>query len=74
VRISFDVDDTLVCDSSVPVEPPASLWRRWWYPERLRHGTRDLMRALLDRRHEVWIYTTSYRSPPYYSCAKSQGE
>jgi hypothetical protein len=65
VRISFDVDDTLVCDSSVPVEPPASRWKRLWYPENLRRGTRDLMRALLDRRHEVWIYTTSYRSPSY---------
>jgi hypothetical protein len=65
VRISFDVDDTLVCDSSVPVELFVPRWKRWWYPERLRQGTRDLMRALLDRRHEIWIYTTSYRSPFY---------
>jgi hypothetical protein len=65
LRISFDVDDTLVCDASVPVEPCASRWNRLWYPERLRHGTRDLMRALLDRRHEIWIYTTSFRSPRY---------
>jgi hypothetical protein len=65
VRISFDVDDTLVCDPSVPVDPCVSRWWRFWFPERLRHGTRDLMRALLDRRHEIWIYTTSYRSPLY---------
>jgi hypothetical protein len=65
VRISFDVDDTLVCDSSVPFELFVPRWKRLWYPERLRHGTQDLMRALLDRRHEIWIYTTSYRSPSY---------
>jgi hypothetical protein len=65
VRISFDVDDTLVCDPSVPVELFVPRWKRLWYPERLRQGTRDLMRALLDRRHEIWIYTTSYRSPFY---------
>jgi hypothetical protein len=65
VRISFDVDDTLVCDASVPVELCVPPWKRLWYPERLRHGTRGLMRALLDRRHEIWIYTTSYRSPSY---------
>jgi hypothetical protein len=65
MRISFDIDDTLVCDSSVPVEQFVPRWRRWWYPERLRRGTRDLLRQLLDRRHQVWIYTTSYRSTRY---------
>jgi hypothetical protein len=65
VRISFDVDDTLVCDASVPVEPRGSRWRRLRYPEDLRRGARDLMRALIARRDEIWIYTTSYRSPFY---------
>jgi hypothetical protein len=65
MRISFDVDDTLVCDSSVPVEQFIPRWKRLWYPEQLRHGTRHLMRELIDRRHEIWIYTTSYRSPRY---------
>jgi hypothetical protein len=65
MRISFDVDDTLVCDASVPTEQYLSWWRRPWYPERLRRGTRDLMRALLARGCCLWIYTTSYRSPRY---------
>jgi hypothetical protein len=65
VRISFDVDDTLVCHPDVPAEQFVPWWRRPWYPERLRRGTRGLMRALLARRCTLWIYTTSYRSPRY---------
>jgi hypothetical protein len=65
MRISFDIDDTLVCGPSVPVEQFVAWWRRWRYPEPLRVGTRDLMRELICRRCEVWIYTTSYRSPRY---------
>ena len=65
MRISFDVDDTLVCDPSVPTEPFASWWRRWWYPELLRRGTRSLMQELHAGGHQLWIYTTSYRSAHY---------
>src|SRR5262245_5214921 len=65
MRISFDVDDTLVCGPAVPTEQFVPWWRRWWYPERLRAGTRDLMRALLARRCTLWIYTTSYRPRRY---------
>jgi hypothetical protein len=65
MRISFDVDDTLVCGLGVPVEQHVALWWRWRYPERLRLGTRALLRALQERRHELWIYTTSYRSAWY---------
>ena len=32
MRISFDIDDTLVCDASVPTEREISCWRRWRYP------------------------------------------
>jgi FMN phosphatase YigB (HAD superfamily) len=63
MRVSFDVDDTLVCGPEVPTEQFVPWWRRWWCPELLRRGTRDLMRALLARRCNLWIYTTSYRSP-----------
>jgi hypothetical protein len=65
MRISFDVDDTLVCCPPVPAEQIVPWWGRWWYPEPVRRGTRELMRALLERRCELWIYTTSYRSPLY---------
>jgi hypothetical protein len=63
VRISFDIDDTLICDSSVPNEQHVSWWRRWRYPERLRRGTRSLMTALIRRRCKIWIYTSSGRCP-----------
>lgn len=65
MRISFDVDDTLVCDPSVPTEQFVPWWRRWWYPEPLRHGTKALMRELLAGGHQLWIYTTSYRPARY---------
>jgi len=65
VRISFDIDDTLICDSSVPTEQHVSWWRRWRYPERLRLGTRSLMTALIRRRCKIWIYTSSGRCPRY---------
>ena len=65
MRISFDVDDTLVCGPDVPVEQYVPWWLRHWFPERLRRGTRALMCELLARDCQFWIYTTSYRSPRY---------
>jgi hypothetical protein len=62
MRISFDVDDTLVCGQSVPVEQVIPRWRRGRYREGLRHGTRALTMALVERRCEIWVYTTSDRS------------
>jgi hypothetical protein len=65
MRLSLDIDDTIVCAAAVPVDPPLSWWCRWRYPERVRRGTRTLL-AELDRRGcEVWVYTTSHRSPRY---------
>ena len=65
MRISFDLDDTLICGPSVPTEQFVSWWRRWRYPERLRHGTRSLMTALARRGCRIWIYTSSGRSPQH---------
>jgi hypothetical protein len=65
MRVSFDVDDTLVCSPPAPAEAVVPWWGRMWYPEPLRQGTRRLMRELLARRCELWIYTTSYRLPWY---------
>lgn len=63
MRISFDIDDTLVCGLAVPTEQFVPWWLRWRYRETLRRGTRDLMHELLGRRCELWIYTTSFRPP-----------
>jgi hypothetical protein len=65
VRISFDIDDTIVCGPAVPTEQYLAWWRRWQYAEPLRHGTKSLMEELLRRGCEIWVYTTSYRSPRY---------
>jgi hypothetical protein len=65
MRISFDIDDTLVCDSSVPTEQFVPRWRRRQYPELMRRGTRSLMQALAERGCSIWVYTTSRREPGY---------
>lgn len=67
MRISFDVDDTLVCYQEGSVyEPDRVPWfLRPWFREPLRSGARDLMRELVRDGHEVWIYTTSLRAPAH---------
>jgi hypothetical protein len=65
MRVSFDIDDTLVCSPGVPTEQHLPRWRRLWYAEPLRSGTQALMGELLRRRCQLWIYSTSYRSPRY---------
>ncbi len=65
VRVSFDIDDTLVCGPTTPTEQCVPIWQRRRYPEPLRYGTRALMLALIDRGCRIWIYTTSRRSRPY---------
>ena len=65
MRISFDVDDTLVCGPGVPTEQHLPRWWRWRYGEPIRFGTKELSSELIARGHEVWIYTTSLRSPGY---------
>ena len=65
MRVSLDVDDTLVCSADTPSEQIVPRWQRLWYNEPLRLGTRTLLEELLRRRCQIWIYTTSYRSPRY---------
>ncbi len=65
MRVSFDIDDTLVCGPEVPSEQFVPLWHRRRYPEQIRRGCRELMRALAQRGCAIWVYTTSRRSPQY---------
>ena len=63
MRIAFDLDDTLIaCGSEFPAEPTRR-WTRLLAREPLRRGTVRLLRHLIARGHEVWIYTTSHRRP-----------
>jgi hypothetical protein len=65
MRISFDLDDTLICyQPHVPREPGLPwYWRMLAGDEPLRLGARALMRRLRERGWELCIYTTSYRPP-----------
>ena len=63
LRVSFDVDATLTGIPDMPCEPLLPRWRRWLSPEPLRLGAVALMRELIRRDMEVWIYTTSFRTP-----------
>jgi hypothetical protein len=65
MRISFDLDDTLICyQRSVPCEPRLPWYLKWLGgDEPLRLGARALLSELRERGWELWIYTTSYRDP-----------
>jgi hypothetical protein len=61
--IAFDLDDTLI--PSVERFPTENLGflRRGFAKERLRAGTPWIIRTLEKRGWDVWVYTTSFRSP-----------
>jgi hypothetical protein len=65
MRISFDLDDTLICrQASAKHENHTDLFLlKIIFNDSLRLGTRFLFRHLLEDGHEVWIYTSSYRKP-----------
>jgi hypothetical protein len=65
MRISFDLDDTLIChQTGVPREPALPwYWRLLAGDEPLRQGAPSLMSRLRESGCEIWIYTTSYRNP-----------
>jgi hypothetical protein len=64
LRISFDLDDTLVVyGDDRPTDPcliPFLL--RYWYRDPLREGARSLLHELGERGAEIWVYTSSHRS------------
>ena len=65
MRISFDVDDTLVLHGRGGLAEPgrmSAFLQRWW-GEPLRRGTGSLVRELRRRGCSVWIYTSSGRTP-----------
>ncbi|MEN9362666.1 MAG: hypothetical protein RL095_4201 [Verrucomicrobiota bacterium] len=62
MRISFDLDDTLINPRSPwACEPQAPPLLRSGTEERLRYGTMPLFQELRRQGHEIWIYTNSYR-------------
>lgn len=65
MRISFDLDDTLICYQAGALHEPNKVpWLlRPWVREPLRLGAAKLLRELAAAGHELWVYTTSYRDP-----------
>lgn len=65
MRISFDLDDTLICYHPGACHEPSRVpwWLRWCVHEPLRLGAAELLRELAAAGHELWVYTTSYRNP-----------
>lgn len=65
MRISFDLDDTLICHRRGSLHEPRPPWyRRLLAPEEpLRRGAGALIRTLQADGWEVWVYTTSHRPP-----------
>lgn len=65
MRISFDLDDTLICYlPGVPGEAALPwYWRALVRDEPLRRGARALTARLWEAGWEVWVYTTSHRHP-----------
>ncbi len=65
MRIAFDLDDTLV-PAVRRLEPGIerpSILARMYSRDRLRAGSRELLCDLHAQGHEIWIYTTSLRTP-----------
>ena len=65
LRVSFDIDDTLVCGPRVPTEQHVPLLYRRRYPEPLRKGSRNLLQALQKNGCRLWVYTSSGRPASY---------
>lgn len=65
MRVSFDIDDTLVPGAGLPAEWLVPWPLRGLFPEPMRPGSRQLLRTLVSLGHQVWVYTTSYR-PRWY--------
>jgi hypothetical protein len=64
MKIAFDLDGTLIpIPGSAMQVKRVGLLSRAVSSKRLRTGAPALLRNLRRRGHEIWIYTTSMRSP-----------
>jgi len=60
--ISFDIDNTLIPYSKEFKVVYPNKFFRLIGAEPIRVGTHELFKFLVEQKHEIWIYTTSYRS------------
>jgi hypothetical protein len=66
MKVSFDLDDTLfVSSDNVDTETSLNFPFNYIYKEKLRLGTVNIMKNIINNNIELWIYTTSFRSKRY---------
>lgn len=63
MKISFDLDDLLICGVRKFETEEHNFLTRLLGVEKLRLGTVSLFKNLQSQNHEIYIYTTSLRSP-----------
>lgn len=61
MKISFDLDDTIISTNKFSLEKK-SFWSKIIGAERIRLGTIKLFKELRTQDHQIYVYTTSYRS------------
>lgn len=61
MKISFDLDDTIISRSRFCLEKE-TLFSKIIGAERIRLGTIRLFKELRAKNHKIYVYTTSYRS------------
>ncbi len=66
MRVSFDLDEVLfVSPQTHKTEKELIFPLNRIFRERLRLGTRDVIKTLQKMGYEVWVYTSSFRSERY---------
>ncbi|MCR5637731.1 MAG: HAD family hydrolase [Lachnospiraceae bacterium] len=66
MRVSFDLDEVLFVNPlDHKTEPKLKIPFCWYYKERLRLGTVQLIPKLQSMGYEVWVYTSSFRTEGY---------
>lgn len=66
MKISFDLDDTLILtDKDAVYEKPVKHFKAFFFKEKLREGIRELCKELKYLGYKICVYTTSERSIRY---------
>ncbi|MFT4668231.1 MAG: hypothetical protein ACI8YQ_001023 [Polaribacter sp.] len=60
--ISFDIDETLISHVNEFQSESPTIRSRIFKTEKIRKGTIKLFQKIKEENHEIWIYTTSFRS------------
>jgi len=65
MKISFELDQTLLSESGEFPTEKQNLFQKVLRFEKLRLGAIELLKELIDKGNEIWIYTASSR-PKHY--------